>query len=201
MGKLAILKSVSFGHKDTFDEISDDKITIYLQDKVVYKEFTNTLELYSILQEIFRHGADIEIVNCHYDEIYLTQALCVNNDNDELHTSTVIVKRLIHDEDTYTFLEFDTNNPDSDVYTYSDVSNNDIMDIIRRKTVIPVVCINTDGKIMNDEIIILVNKEDVGKIVVKNMNRELSYVNISSITNINHNKCKEELEQILKEKI
>lgn len=201
MGRLAVLRSVSFDKKTSFGSVSHEKIEKYLENKVEYKEFQNTIELYRILQEIYGKGADIEVTNCSYDETYLTQALSINNDKDELHQYIVVIKRLIHDEDTYTFLEFNTNDLTTDVYEYSTVSCDDVISIIRRKSVIPVVNICADGHIQNDEIISLATNDDVGKIITKNTDKEISYVNISNITNINHKKSEEELNQILKEKI
>lgn len=197
MGKLAVLKSVSFEGKKTFSETTDDVLIKYLEDKVEYYQFDETANLYSIIQEIFGARSNIEIANCHYDKNTLIQAFSIDDEQNKFHDNVVLVKRFVLDDDTYTFLEYDQNNPSSDRYKYDDVNLNDIVNILRNKTIINTVNVNCDGVKTNDQIICLNDTEDVGKILIKSTNKEIIYLNLSNIINKNQNITENELNVLI----
>src|SRR5687767_2049756 len=119
MHKLAILNFSSLATKiDTFQTEPHQK------PNVVYREFSNTTDMYAIFAEVFEH-AGIEVTICHYDEQYLIQSF--NADADSDYTGDIIiVKTSIQDNDTYSFAEFDPQNPSTDKYKYCDVVEQDI---------------------------------------------------------------------------
>jgi hypothetical protein len=163
MVNLAILKSVSFEGKKSFVENDSEKIKASIKDQIEYKTFGNTLEMFFRLQDVFGGRVALDIINLHYDESFLIQAFTiedVGNDNDS-HKTIVVVKRLIHDNDTYTYGEFNPQDISTDKYKFSDVTEEDIINILRRRSVIKSVQVSSNGNITNDEIIFLNRTDDV----------------------------------------
>ena len=164
MTKLAILKSLSFGGRQTFAENDSEKIRASIKDKIEYKTFGNTLEMYFKLQEVYGGRVALDIINLHYDETFLIQAFTLEDisDNEGSHKTIVAVKRFIEDNDTYTFGEFNPQDISSDRYKFSDVTEDDIVNILRRRSVIKSVLVSSNGSITNDEIIFSNRTNDVG---------------------------------------
>lgn len=192
MGKLAILNSVSFESKQKFEDLKKIKDTI--KTKVSFEQFTNTLDMYHIVQRTFEKYADILITNCFYNDKYLIQSFSVDNSE-----YVVFVKRSIHDNDTYTFFEFEPEKIETDIYKYEDITLDDVCDIYRKKTVFSCVKVCSNGEIINDEIILLNSNEDVGKILLSN-NKELLSLNMTNIINKYHSEKEINMEEIIREK-
>ena len=201
MVKLAVLKNVSLGTKSSFKELENNVIEKYLDNKIEFRDFNNTLDMYYLIQLIFGTGLHIELLLCHYDKNYLIHAFSVDDDREILHNNIVLVKRKINDnDDTYNYSHFDPNIPESDIYQFKDVLISDIVSLIRKKSVINCVCVSVNGTISDDELILLNNNDDVGKILLKNENKEILYLNISNIVNKHHNENEDKIDEIIKEK-
>jgi hypothetical protein len=203
MGKLVILKSVSFEIKNTFEDLSDEHIKKYLENKIEFVDFGNTAEMFKIVKKTFGEDidADIEVANCYYNKKTIIQSFSVENDNELLHNNIILIKRSIHDNDTYTFSEFDPRKLESDVYNYEDMLIDDITKIIKKKSIINCVDIGYDGKIENENIILLNQNNDVGKILLQNKKREIFYLNISNIVNkYSNSETENKIDAIIKEK-
>jgi hypothetical protein len=203
MGKLAILKSVSFEIKNTFEDLSDERVKKYLDDKIEFIDFNDTTELFKIVKKTFGENidADIEVMNCYYDKKIIIQSFSVDNENESLHNNIILVKRSINDNDTYTFSEFDPNKPESDVYNYENMLIEDIIKIIKKKSIINCVDIECNGKIANENIILLNQNNDVGKILLHNKKKEIFYLNMSNIMNkYNSSEPENKIDAIIREK-
>jgi hypothetical protein len=203
MGKLVVLKSVSFETKNTFEDLSDEHIKKYLENKIEFIDFNNTTEMFKIVKKTFGEDidADIEVANCHYNKKTIIQSFSIDNDNELLHNNIILIKRSINDNDTYTFSEFDPSKLESDIYNYEDMMIEDITKIIKKKSIINCVDIGCDGKIENENIILLNQNNDVGKILLQNKKKEIFYLNISNIVNKHSNSENEnKIDEIIKEK-
>jgi hypothetical protein len=211
MGKLAILKSVQFESKSSFEDVSNEILSKYLKDKVEYVAINNTLDMYHIIQNTFGRYKGVEVLNCFYNDKYIIQAINVDDDAEKIHGKIILVKQGIHDDFSYTFLKFNPNEPDSDDHQYYDITENDVINVIRSRTVINGVYIPTDadvddngnisGNITNEDIITLKNESDIGKILTKNLNKELIYLNISNIVNTNQKMDENEMDRIIEGKM
>jgi hypothetical protein len=200
MPSLAILKLPEFVKKEKFSELTKDLILKELEGKVSFREFKNTHDLYFINNVIFGK-VGIEISNCYYDDQYLIQTFNADSDFDQFHEYIIVVKRKIFDNDTYTFTEYNPQDPSSDKYTYISVTEDDIVNILRKRNVYSAVLISEDGDVKNEEIIVLKDSPDVGKILSKNQEKEIVYLNVSNIVNANQKMTPEQLDDFLKEKI
>jgi hypothetical protein len=203
MGKLAILKSVSFEVKNNFEDLTNEIIQNYLKDKLEFIDFDNTTNMFKIIKKTFGENvdADIEVANCYYNNKSVIQSFSVDNDSELLHSNIILVKRIISDNDTYTFSEFDPSNPDSDNYKYEDITIEDITKIMRKKSVINAIDICCDGKLSNENIILLNQNNDVGKILLENKKKEIFYLNVSNIMNkYNNSENENKIDEIIKEK-
>lgn len=206
MVKLAILKSVSFETKKSFSELSDEYIKNYLVDKLNFIDFNNTIELFQIVKNTFQGyiDPDIEVTNCHYDRKSIIQSFIVDNENDLIHNNIILYKRKIGENDTYTFSEYNPFDPESDIYQYEDVTIGDIMNIIKKKSIIKCIDISYDGKLFNENIILLNQNDDVGKILLENKKedkkREIYYLNMSNIINKYNSENENKIDEIIKEK-
>lgn len=200
MGKLAILKNYSFGIKSSINDVDDSEIQKSLENKLEFRDFSGTLEFLYIVQEIFGKQSGVEITNCDYNKDTLIQSLSVDDENSDVHDFVIFVKREINDNDSYTFFEFDPNNPESDVFKYKDISTENIITIIKKKSIIDGVLIDCNGNIDNEQIMHLNYNDDVGKIYLKKSNKEILYLNISNIVN-QHIKEENSIEHAIKEKM
>lgn len=200
MGKLAILKSVSFGRKSDTSDLTNEAYISSLENKIEFKEFTDTLGMYYIIQDVFGANADIEITNCEYDHENLIQSFCVNDDDMNLHENIIFVKREILDNDTYTYYDFNPENPESDIYRYKDITVDDIVHIIKKKSVTSAIYVDCNGNIDNEKIVFLNHNGDVGKILLKNKNKEILYLNIANIVN-QYKDDQNKIESLIKEKM
>lgn len=184
---LAKLSNVSFKSKTSFEELTDESILKFIENKVEFIPFNGTLEMYKISSNILNPNnecqKEIDIENCYYDDKYLIQSFTIDNEDEKIHNEIIFVKRKILPNDTYTFLEYDENNNESDIYQYENMEMNDVINIIRNKSMIKGVYIDYNGNIMNENIIIGNQNEDVGKFLLKNKNMEIMYLNISNINN------------------
>ena len=94
------------------------------------------------------------------------------------HEKLIIIKRKIHDKDTYTFLDFDVNK--SDNYEYFDITLSDIVSIIRSKHIRKGLVIYANGKI--DEVELLDTQVDniTGRILIS-PNTSVEYLNLPNL--------------------
>jgi len=196
MSKIAILKNVLFESKTTFESLSDENILINFKDKIDFVEIKGTLDIYIQLKQVFGNLSDIEISNCDYNLTSLLQSFSTEDNN-----NIVLVKRKLHDNDTYTFLEFNPNEPENDKYQYENIDIEDCINLYRSKSILKGIYVEHDGTKKEQEFIILKNTEDVGKILLKNSEKELVYLNISNLINEHQNIEEEKLNEIIKEKM
>jgi hypothetical protein len=178
--KFALLTNVSFKFGDdikSFDSFDKTKIEKYLDGKISFHEFNGTKDLFIKTQEIIGKGT-WELENCNYDKNILIQALYFNTSNNMQHEKLIIIKRKIHDKDTYTFLDFDVNK--SDNYEYFDITLSDIISIIRSKHIRKGLVIYANGKI--DEVELLDTQVDniTGRILVS-PNTSVEYLNLPNL--------------------
>lgn len=94
------------------------------------------------------------------------------------HEKLIIIKRKIHDKDTYTFLDFDVNKLDN--YEYFDITLSDIISIIRSKHIRKGLVIYANGKI--DEVELLDTQVDniTGRILISS-NISVEYLNLPNL--------------------
>lgn len=200
MPQLAIVKLPKFVKKETFAEVDEKMISSQLQCRVAFREFTGTADMYLINKIVFGRVA-IEIVNAFYNDKYLIQTFHTEDESDHLHENIIVVKRLIQENDTYTFTEFDPKDPSSDKYQYCDVTESDVVSIVRRRNVISAIVAKSDGSVKNEEIIVLKDEIDMGKILVKSENKEIVYLNLSNVVNGNQTMTQDGLDRHVQEKI
>lgn len=196
MVKFVILKSVSFESKDNFMDVTNIKYEKYLENKLKFVEFKNTSELFELVKKE-TNDLQVDVTICHYDTKYLIQALTVENDNEQVYSNIILFKREIHKNDTYSFSEYKN---DIDLYVYVDILMEDIINILRKKTVISCVKVSTDGNISNKKIILKNRNDDVGKLITED-NKEILYLNITGIKNKNNKLEENELNELLMKKI
>ena len=176
MVKAALLKNYSFdlrknntdNKQEDFTTLSKEKIQESLNDHIEFYDFTNTAEMIVLVGKTFDNIKYVTILNCYYDENYLTQAFFVEHeDNDAPHDKFLIVKRKILNDDTYTFTDFNPEHPDVDKYQFEDVSVDDIISIVRKKYIHDGILLKVDGTIEQVEYLDSYNKENnVGTITV-----------------------------------
>lgn len=196
---IANLKEISFDLKMSFEDLEKTKIEKYIENKIDYININNTLDMYYYVQDIFGKNSHIDIGNCKFNEKFLYQYFSIDNENEQLHKNLILVKRKIREEDSYTFLEYDPNIPETDVFEYCDVTKDDIIDIIRSKSLIPGLIIKDNGEIIEQNLLFLNRNDDVGKIVLETNNKEIFYLNIANIVN-KHNNNDNLVNEIMKEK-
>lgn len=203
MVKLAVLNSVSFDKKERFEDLDYFKFVNYLEGKVKFEEFEGTLGLFKIIKETFSYieNPDIDVDNCYYNKDSLMQAFSINNNNESLHNNIIVVKRKIHKNDTYTFTEFNEAE-NNDPYIYEDVTMNDIINILQRKSIIKCVIVKDNGEVINDNMIYLNSNDDVGKIILQQNRKEILYLNISNIIikHTNDNETSNKIDVIIDQK-
>jgi len=210
MPLVAVLKSVSFESKSSFNDIKKNVIKSYLENKIDFVNIKNTIGLFMFIQKVFGNQC-ADVTNCYYDDKYLIQSFSVDTSTtDRVHEFVIIVKRLINDDDTYTYIGFD--DAKQDEFTYEDVQIDDIINILTRKTIIGAVCAHIDGTISDRKILIEKTTDDMGKILVKktiddgaengteNNVEDLIYLNVSNIVN-KHCENANLMNDILKEKM
>ncbi|ATZ80733.1 hypothetical protein BMW23_0687 [Bodo saltans virus] len=197
MPQCAILSKLDFGKKESFNEITDDKLWNEVKDNIQFDTFDNTLGLMYLIQKYIPESG-IEIHNFHFDHRVLIQ---IATSDDEISKNIVVFKRLINNDDSYTFVGYDPNIKMSDVYEFCDIDKNDIVDLFAKRTIIKALHILNDGNIKDEEIMNLKNEQEMGKILIKSTNKELVYINITNIINVNQEKDPNELEILMREKI
>jgi len=181
MYKFALLRNVSFNFSKSMSTLTSDVVREYLNDKLEFVSFNNSKELFASLQEIFGKGI-YEIINCYYDESVLIQAIFLEENSSENHTKLALVKRLIHENDTYTFLEFDAAE-NKDKYRYESITINNIVDVIIDKNLNKGVCVCSNEQIDNIFYSDKSESNELGTLVVtRNGNVcEYKYLNLVNI--------------------
>ena len=203
MYKFALLKNVSFNFSDSLKELSADKIKNYLDNKIEFCSFSNSKELFTSMHTILGTGI-YENINCYYDKSILIQAIFLEDNANEKYSKLLLVKRKIHDNDTYTFLEFDPLS-DVDKYLYDIITFDDIVNIIMEKNLNKGVYIHSDGKI--DDIVYFDKTESnqIGTLSIKHNDesKEFKYLNLVNMIQENSEKNISEAEftEILQKKL
>jgi hypothetical protein len=199
MVNCALLKNFSFDLKQNkkfkninyFDkQLCFKIIEEYINENIEFVSIDKTLDFYQLSNLIF-NGKTIDITNCYYDDKILIQGLSV----DDLDTY-IFIKRKIHNNDTYTFLEYryDENNPDNsiDPYEYETITINDIINIIYKKYVINGIYIDADSSIKPQKMSFIINRKyesndimtpGVIDIEMCDKIKEIKYLDISKIIN------------------
>jgi hypothetical protein len=199
MPQCAILTKLNLKKKDSFSDCTNEKIWEEIKNDVKFETFENTLEFMHLIKK-YIPNTGIEIHNFHFDHKCLIQ-IALSDDDESVDNNLVVYKREIQDNDTYTFIGYDPNSQNTDVYKFYDVDKNDIIDLFIKKAIIKALHIKNNGNVEDEEIMILKNEHDMGKILVKSINKELIFINITNIINANQGKDPNELEIILREKI
>jgi hypothetical protein len=203
MGKIALLKFVSFEKKNSFEELTSDKIRDYLKDKIEFINIKKPIDIFENSKNIFGSNVNnMEITLCNYDAKYAIHSISIDDDNEKIHNNVIFTKRFIFDNDDYSVI--DPNNIDDDKYIYCDISIDDIIDIMKKKSIIKCCDVSYNGDISEKEMIFLNSNDDVGKILIKNKcNNEINdliYLNMSNLINKYHSQNENKIEDIIKEK-
>lgn len=149
---LAICKFTTAINAKSFSDLSKDKINSVLSN-VTYCTINNTSDLFNIVAKSIYNDLPpstlVDITNCYYDETTLIQTITC-----DLINVSVVVKRKILPNDSYTYLEYNENN---DPYQYLDVTYDDLYNLIYRQHVYQGVYSESSKETNVD---ILVNKTD-----------------------------------------
>lgn len=199
MTKLALLKQVSFS-------TTGDQISLYLSDKVLFHEFNGTIDLFHKIHEFLGNNM-IEVQNCSYDEKYLIQAFFIEDNSCSVHDNIIMVKRLINDDDSYTYLTATADKLEqNEMFTYLDVSYEDIEVVLRRKTELKCVIVKTNGDVNNVMCSISHNNDtQIGTLSVKTESgnkKTFNYLDIPLICNkeSESGKTSEQIDEIITKK-
>lgn len=196
MYSLCFLKNVSFEIKNNFEELSEKIISKSIENNIEFIKFNNTKDFQDILSKTFGENSDFEIITVHYNKDYLIQSFSLHDKNSQ--EECIVIKRYINDgNDNYTYNDYVYNKPETDIYKFANVTISDIINIIRRKSIIKCVIIDNDV-LNNDEFIIKSYNDDVGTIILKNSNEEIKYLNICNINK--KNMCDKQYDELINEK-
>ena len=146
----------------SFDELSRENISKYIEIKS--HQITSTKDLYEKITELMGvpEGGILNVNNIMYDEKTVTQSLTL--DDDELNQ--IFVKRKIDaDNFTYTFMEY-SHDKDFD-YQYLNITDDDVINIIRYKYIHKGLHLLTDGTVEEMEYILNFDSSEIGNILVK----------------------------------
>jgi len=182
MPKLAILNSVSFDKKSSFDYLKEDVIEKYLSDKVEFRDFDNEIGMHRTVQDVFGEGSDVDPMIIHYDDKHFIQGFVSDDEGQRVHENIILVKREILDDDKY--LPFQNSINDVNIFKFLDMTMLDIIKIVQRKSLVSCVVVkHNEGNMTmhNDSLLILKGNDDVGKVILKSDNMEKVYLNLSNI--------------------
>lgn len=200
--KLAILSNMSIDIEKKFSILNFESVSSIMSDKVEFHDFENTLDFCKILHKLMGNNT-YTIANYHYDNTYLIQAIYVETGSN-VYDKIMLIKRFIHDKDTYTFAEYDFENSESvDVYKYDNITFDDIVNIIINNNVVKGVECVYNGDMNNIEMIDTIKDKYEGILIVKkgNIETEYSYMNISNIINEKMHENEKVTEDEITEKI
>lgn len=145
MPQIAFIHNFIFDFEHSFDELSKDKITAYLNDKLEFIDINSTADLLSTIQHKLNQSS-ITVQNCKYDVDNIIQQIYYNSGDDEKEQNMLLVKRQLKIDDTYTFMEYDGKKPENDIYKYLDISLNEVIETIRNKYIHQGVIVKTTGE-------------------------------------------------------
>lgn len=197
--KLALLKKVSFN-------VTDENIQLYLSDKVSFHKFDGTLNLFHKINELLGNNM-LEVINCYYDEQYLIQAFYIENTSTDVHENIVFVKRLILEQDSYTYIGVTPETlQKSDQFVYTDIQICDIEVILRKKYANDGVMVGDDGSIIDVSYTTTYDKDNHTGTLTTKINNEtnvLKYINVSALVNKNEGSIlsSEQFAEMLEKKI
>lgn len=199
MTKLGLLNQVSFSATHMQDNLNT------LHENITFLEFNGTLDLFHKINEILGNNM-IEVQNCSYDEKYLIQAFVTENNVSNVHDKIILVKRLINDNDSYTFLGYDSESlKNKDDFTYLDIEKSDVELILKRKSSLKYVIVTMDGKLENVECSISQEDKNIGNITIiksDSNKKSFKFINIPCLCSDDDNKkTPEETNDIITKKI
>lgn len=221
MSNLLLFRDVSLCLSDMSENIFDfDNILSqcqHLKESMESIEFNGTLDLVTKISSILGSGIH-ESINCIYTEKYVIQAFFTDNadEHKEKFDKIIFIKRIIHDDDSYTFFDFDfsrvstyeniedakKNIPDKFIYT--NIEFVDIVEMIKKKHILDGIVVRSDGQIQQISYINNSVENDVGSLLV-NMNndiRKISYIDSASIIGkLDENNIDAEYTRIVNEKM
>lgn len=179
--KLAILSDFSFNFENNEKSLSKETIFEYLNNKVEFVEFNGTKNLMEYIHSILGNQI-LEVLNCTYTKTELIQAFYVDNNSEETYKKIIMVKRLLSDSDTYTYVDFNPTE-NKDPYVHIDMTNDDIYGIIRSKYIHRGVCVKANGEIREIEYIDKgCENGSIGKINVLGVGSK-KYINVKNVVN------------------
>lgn len=173
MPKFALLKKVSFNFTEQ-TSLTNEFLLSHLTDKVFFESFDNTLNLFKRIHSLLGNGM-VEILNCDYNETLLLQAFYLEESTDDVHENIILIKRKIRENDSYTFLDFDSEKSEDDKYSYLDVEMSDVLNLLKNKYSHSGVCVHSDGSLSNIEYVNIYNK-DTHSGIMKILQPDGSYV-------------------------
>jgi hypothetical protein len=156
------MKNEQLPFKFTFESTTIDNIKKFLNDNKLFSihEFSGTLELLRFVDDLSICKQIMTVINSFYDDKILIQSIMLNNKSDLIY-----IKRKIHENDSYTFMEYDyTNNIEK--YEYLDMTENDLYDVIRNKYIHKGVYTDEIG-IKNIEYIDSLTDDFIGTLTIK----------------------------------
>lgn len=197
MTKFALIKDFSFNFKNEFVSLENSKIFKSLEGKVEFIEFSSTIDFITKVTSIMGNCI-LEVLNCNYDKNTLIQAFYLENDS-SVHEKLIMVKRLIMENDTYTYTEFNPSDPNTDKFKYLDMTIDDVVNIVRSKYVHNGIIVNTVGNVQSVEYIDTYDDTtDSGTLCVSKNGSDIytiKYLNLKNImqkSNENKEKLNEE---------
>ena len=146
----------------SFDDLTRENISNNIEKKSY--RITSTRDLYEKIAELMGvpEGGILNVNNVMYDKDTVTQSLTF--DDDELNQ--IFVKRKIDTENfTYTFMEY-SHDKDFD-YQYLNITDDDVINIIRYKYIHKGLHLLTDGTAEEMEYILNFDNNEIGNILVK----------------------------------
>ena len=181
MYKFALLQNVSFNFSNSLNTLTNETIKQYISDKFELFAFDNSKELFTSIHEILGKGI-YEIINCYYDESVLIQAIFLEDNVSENYKKLILVKRKIHENDTYTFLEFDPTS-NTEKYQYETMIMDDVVNVVMDKNLNKGVYVHSNKQIDNVLYYDKTESNQLGTLVVLHDGnvREFKYLNLVNI--------------------
>lgn len=229
MTNFAVLKNFSFDLEPKFESLTNEQIINKLEDHIEYHSFLTSLELFEKIYQILEPKHDdpnvghmVEVMNCIYTEHYMIQNLYLDRYDDKPYKNVIIIKRKINENDDYRFTKFDPNNLSNDPYQYLNVTQSDVIEVIRKKYIHNGVVVECDGNIrpiqyltnqidnhkgnlfvknnLSDENYSKLKFLSVGSIMMdKHKNNENNEINVENNENNENNEIAKSIETYLKD--
>lgn len=179
--KFALIENVSFKFENDLNVVTKDNLKLRFDNGVKFFDFSGTKDLFTQMNKIMGTNM-LELINCSYDKTTVIQSAYIENDTCT-DQKIIFFKRKLNVDDSYTFLEFNPENPD--IYQYESITKDDLVDILYNKHIHNGIISYADGNIENIEYTYIDNKDDdtYGSIMYKRNGSlySIKYLNLVSI--------------------